>query len=60
MNKNYKPREITNHLLELCDLGLYDYKDICIACLNYMTEDEVAEMVEINDFFEIYEDNILV
>jgi len=55
MIRKYKPREITEHLIELCDLGFYDYKQILNACLSYMSEDEVAEMVRINDLFNIYE-----
>jgi len=47
-----KPREMTCRLLEMIKEGLLD-KDIVIsACLNYMSETEVIDMIERNEFIE--------
>lgn len=47
-------REYTNKLIEMMDNGL-DQKTVLTACLSYMSEAEVKEMMEMNDFIETEE-----
>ena len=42
-------RKFTNRLLELMDEGCIDAADIVMACVKYMSEDEVADMMVVND-----------
>ena len=42
-------RQQTNYLLELIDSGLLDARDVVTMALKYMSEDEVADMMRIND-----------
>jgi cytoplasmic iron level regulating protein YaaA (DUF328/UPF0246 family) len=43
------PRQQTNYLLDLIDSGLLDARDVVTMALKYMSEDEVADMMVIND-----------
>jgi len=43
------PRQQTNYLLELIDSGLLDPRDVVTMALKYLSEDEVADMMRIND-----------
>lgn len=43
-------REITNKLLEMVDEGSINKNDLIIACLKWMSEDDVREMAEANEF----------
>jgi len=43
------PRQQTNYLLELIDSGLISAEDVVTMALKYMSEDEVADMMRIND-----------
>lgn len=45
-------RETTNKLLEMVDEGLLDARTLAIACLKYMSENEVADMAKANEFLE--------
>lgn len=40
----------TNTLLEMVDDGLLSEKMVMVACLNYMSDDEVREMIEMNEW----------
>lgn len=51
----YKTREATERILELVEEGLLDKDTVIMACLKYMSEDDVADMARINEFF-LYED----
>lgn len=55
----YKTREATRQsterILELVEEGLLDKDTVIMACLKYMSEDDVADMARINEFF-LYED----
>jgi len=42
-------RQQTNYLLELIDSGLLDARDVVTMAVKYMSEDEVADMMRIND-----------
>jgi len=44
-------REATNRILELVEEGLLDRDTVIMACLKYMSEDEVADMAHANEFF---------
>lgn len=48
------PREYTNKLLEMVDEGLLDKDTVITALAKYMSDDEVRDCMEINDF--LYED----
>jgi hypothetical protein len=45
-------RETTNKLLEMVDEGLLDARTLALACLKYMSEDEVEDMARANEFLE--------
>ena len=45
-------RKYTTKLIEMIDEGLLDRKTVLTACLNYMSEDEVKEMMETNEFVD--------
>jgi hypothetical protein len=49
------PRETTNRLLESVEEGILDRDAVILACVNYMSEDDVADMCRVNEFF--YDDN---
>jgi hypothetical protein len=44
-------REVTNKILERIDEDLLDAKDVLLACLKWMSEDDVAAMAEANELF---------
>jgi hypothetical protein len=45
-------RKYTNMLLEMIDDGLIDRDLVITACLKYMSEDDVQDMMEANEFIE--------
>lgn len=51
-----RTREATRKILEMVEEGLLDKDALILSCLNYMSEDEVADMARANDFFE-WEEN---
>jgi hypothetical protein len=53
---NRQPREATRKLLNMIDEGLLTYQMIAVACLGYMSEDEVRDMAESEGFIEDEED----
>jgi hypothetical protein len=50
----YKTRQATERVLEMVEDGLLDRDTVIMACLKYMSEDDVADMAQANEFF--YED----
>lgn len=42
-------RQITNRLLELVEEGVLNKDTLIMACLKYMSEDDVADMAHINE-----------
>ena len=51
-------RKYTNMLLEMIEDGLIDRDLVITACLKYMSEDDVQDMMEANEFIEEqYEDD---
>jgi len=49
-------REATNRLLEMIEEGLVDRDYVIMACLNYMSEDDVADMCHANEI-ELFDDD---
>ena len=45
-------RKRTSELLELLDNGFITAEEIVILCLKFMTEDDVAEMMDMNQLNE--------
>jgi hypothetical protein len=46
------PRYYTNQLLEMIEEGIIDKDTVINACLSYMSESEVQDMMESNEFIE--------
>jgi len=44
-------RKVTNKILEAVEEGLLDRDTVIMACLKYMSEDDVADMAHANEFF---------
>jgi len=44
-------RQCTNRLLDMIEDSLLDRDTVIMACLKYMSEDDVADMAHINEFF---------
>lgn len=44
-------REATDRILELVEEGVLDRDTVILACLKYMSEDDVREMAQMNEFF---------
>ena len=49
-------REASEKLLELVEEGLLDRDTVIMACVKYMSEDDVAGMCHANEFFFDEED----
>ena len=49
-------RFYTNMLLELVEDGMLDKDHVIMACLKYMSEDEVKDMMQCNEFIEPEDD----
>lgn len=43
-------REYTNKLLEMVEEGILDRDNVIMACVKYMSEDEVKDMMHHNEF----------
>jgi len=44
-------RQATDRILEMVDEGVLDKDTVIMACLKYMSEDDVADMAHSNEFF---------
>lgn len=42
-------RKVTNQIYDMVEAGIIDKDYLIIACLKYMSEDEVADMARAND-----------
>lgn len=49
-------RRATARVIELAEEGVLVWEQIARDCLNYLSEDEVADMAEGNGYFEFDED----
>ena len=45
-------RKATNKVIELAKAGVLSWETIARAALDYMSEDEVADMAQCNEFIE--------
>ena len=43
-------RQFTNKLLEMLEEGLLDKDTVILACVKYMSEDDVKDMMHCNEF----------
>ena len=43
-------RKYTNKLREMIEQGILDKDSVIMACVKYMSEDEVEDMMQHNDF----------
>lgn len=50
IKKGLDPRHTTNALIELLNEGHLNKDDMIMACLKFMSEADVKEMLEANDF----------
>ena len=48
-------RQETNKLLEMVDEGLIDPKEVVTMCVKYMSEDDVADMMDCNELSERFQ-----
>jgi hypothetical protein len=46
---NMGVRENTNKLIEMCENGMISLQDVVTMCLNWMSEDDVTDMLHAND-----------
>lgn len=44
-------RQATDRILAMVEEGLLDRDTVIMACLKYMSEDDVADMAHTNEFF---------
>ena len=44
-------RQATEKVLEMVEEGILDKDTVIMSCLKYMSEDDVADMAQMNDFF---------
>lgn len=51
------PREYTNKLYNMLEEGLLLHEVVITACLNYMSEDDVKDMMECNEFITESDDS---
>ena len=52
MPKILHVREATEKLIDLAEEGVLSWEAIARAALDYMSEDEVADMAQCNEFIE--------
>ena len=53
-------RRATDKILEMVEEGILDKDTVIMSCLKYMSEDDVADMAQMNEFFineEEYEED---
>ena len=49
-------RQATRDILEMAESGMVDWESVARDALNYMSEDEVADMGRINGYFDFEDD----
>ena len=50
-------RQETNKLLEMIDEGLLDPKEVVTMCVKYMSEDDVADMMDCNELSSRFQED---
>ena len=48
-------RRATDKILEMVEEGILDRDTVIMSCLKYMSEDDVADMAQMNEFFPMPE-----
>ena len=48
-------RRVTNRLVELMDEGMLSPEQLALMCLQYMSEDDVADMAQQNELMDLVE-----
>jgi hypothetical protein len=48
-------RKVTNRLVELMDEGMLSPEQLALMCLQYMSEDDVADMAQQNELMDLVE-----
>ena len=43
-------REATNKAIELAEVGIITWEDLAMMALKYMSEDDVADMLDANEY----------
>jgi Asp-tRNA(Asn)/Glu-tRNA(Gln) amidotransferase B subunit len=46
-------RQKTNRLIELLDEGTLSYEQVCLLCLQHMSEDDVSDMIDANELTDL-------
>ena len=54
-HNSYRSRQATNKLIEMMEQGIIEPKTLAIACMCYMSESDVADMANINEYFVVDE-----
>ena len=49
-------RQATNKLIELAEEGVVSWESLALACLRYMSEDEVKDLAESEGFIDLEEE----
>ena len=49
-------RQATRRVIELAEEGVLVWEQIARDCMNYMSEDEVRDMANSNDYFEGFQE----
>jgi len=49
-------RQATRQVIEMAEEGVLLWEQIARDCMNYMSEDEVADMARINGYLEFEDD----
>ena len=50
-------RQETNKLLEMIQEGLLDPKEVVVMCVKYMSEDDVADMMDSNELSDRFQED---
>ena len=50
-------RQYTEQLLEMIEDGILDRDTVIMACVKYMSEDDVRDMMEINEFVPVEDED---
>ena len=50
-------RQYTEQLLEMIEDGMLDRDTVIMACVKYMSEDEVKDMMEVNEFVPVEDED---
>ena len=53
MNNEYlkmnKQNKASDKLIDMCEEGLVGYENVVSMCMSYMSEDDIADMMDINE-----------